>query len=63
VIGVTDPYAYSGTSRAEPLLFLSSSSSEYNKNCTNEAEWTPFQTHYFSENLVEPGIETGPLDM
>jgi hypothetical protein len=21
------------------------------------AEWTPFQTHYFSENLVAPGIE------
>jgi hypothetical protein len=26
-------------------------------NCTHEAEWTPFQTHYFSENLVVPGIE------
>jgi hypothetical protein len=37
----------------EPLLFLSSSSSVILK----EAEWTPFQTHYFSENLVEPGIE------
>jgi hypothetical protein len=23
------------------------------------AEWTPFQTHYFSENLVEQGIEPG----
>jgi hypothetical protein len=21
------------------------------------AQWTPFQTHYFSENLVAPGIE------
>jgi hypothetical protein len=21
--------------------------------------WTPFQTHYFSENLVAPGIEPG----
>ena len=20
-------------------------------------EWTPFQTHYYSENLVAPGIE------
>jgi hypothetical protein len=28
-----------------------------------EAEWTPFQTHYFSENLVAPGIESGPLDL
>jgi hypothetical protein len=26
-------------------------------NCTYEAEWTPFQTHYFSENLVALGIE------
>jgi hypothetical protein len=31
--------------------------------CTHEAEWTPFQTHYFSENLVDPGIEPGPLDL
>jgi hypothetical protein len=27
------------------------------------AEWTPFQTHYFSENVVVPGIEPGPLDL
>jgi hypothetical protein len=26
-----------------------------------EAEWTPFQTHYFSENWVAPGIEPGTL--
>jgi hypothetical protein len=32
-------------------------------NCTHEAGWTPFQTHYFSENLVAPGIELGPLDL
>jgi hypothetical protein len=25
----------------------------------DEAEWTPFQTHYFSENLVALGIEPG----
>jgi hypothetical protein len=25
----------------------------------HEAEWTPFQTQYFSENLVAPGIERG----
>jgi hypothetical protein len=31
--------------------------------CTHEAEWTPFQTHYFSENLVAPGIEPGALDL
>jgi hypothetical protein len=23
----------------------------------DEAEWTLFQTHYFSENLIAPGIE------
>jgi hypothetical protein len=23
-------------------------------NFTHEAEWSPFQTHYFSENLVVP---------
>jgi hypothetical protein len=28
-------------------------------NYPHEAEWTPFQTHYFSENLVTPGIENG----
>jgi hypothetical protein len=26
-----------------------------------EAEWTPFQTHYFSENVVMLGIEPGDL--
>jgi hypothetical protein len=30
-------------------------------SCTHEAERTPFQTHYFSENLVALGIELGPL--
>jgi hypothetical protein len=25
----------------------------------HEAEWTPFQTRYFSENVVAPGIEPG----
>jgi hypothetical protein len=35
----------------------------YLLNCNHEAEWTPFQTHYFSENLVAPGIELGPLDL
>jgi hypothetical protein len=32
-------------------------------SCTQEAEWTPFQTVYFSENLVAPGIEPGPVDL
>jgi hypothetical protein len=38
-------------------------SSKYLLECTHEAEWTPFQTHYFSENLVAPGIERGHLDL
>jgi hypothetical protein len=36
---------------------------KYLLNFTLEAEWTPFQTHYFSENLAGPGIESGPLDL
>jgi hypothetical protein len=32
-------------------------------SCTYEAEWTPFQTHYFSENVVGPGIEPVRLDL
>jgi hypothetical protein len=28
-------------------------------NYPHEAEWTPFQIHYFSENLVALGIEPG----
>jgi hypothetical protein len=30
---------------------------------THEAERTLFQTHYFSENLIAPGIETSPPDL
>jgi hypothetical protein len=32
-------------------------------NCTHATEWTPFQTYYFSENLVVQGIEPEPLDL
>jgi hypothetical protein len=46
-------------SRLETLLFLPSK----NLNCTHEVECTPLQTHYFSENLVVPAIESGPLDL
>jgi hypothetical protein len=35
-------------------------SSKQLRSFTHEAEWTPFQTHYFSENLVAPEIEPGP---
>jgi hypothetical protein len=26
-------------------------------NYPHEADWTPFQAHYFSENLIAPGIK------
>jgi hypothetical protein len=32
-------------------------------SCSHEAEWVPFQTYHFSENLVAPGVEPRPLDM
>jgi hypothetical protein len=38
-------------------------SSKYLLTCTHEAEWSPSQTHYFSENLVAPEIELVPLDL
>jgi hypothetical protein len=38
-------------------------SSKYLLSCIHEVEWAPFQTHYFSENLVEQGIEAGHLDL
>jgi hypothetical protein len=38
--------------------FLSSSSSFI----LTRAEWTPFQTHCFSENLTAPGIGPGTSD-
>jgi hypothetical protein len=34
-------------------------SSKWLLGCPHEAEWTPFQTHYFSENLVALGVEPG----
>jgi hypothetical protein len=48
------PLPYSRFSRSELLLFLPSRSS-----IVLTRLWTPFQTHYFSENLVVTGIEPG----
>jgi hypothetical protein len=42
-------------SRPEVATFHSRSSSVI----LNEAKWTPFQTNYFSENMVAQGIEPG----
>jgi hypothetical protein len=57
VVSVTDPYG-------RILGFLDWSRYFFFKQllgCTHEAEWNPFQTHYFSENLVAPRIEPGHL--
>jgi hypothetical protein len=59
VVSVTDHYG-------RILGFIHCSrfvSSKQLLSCTHEAEWTPFQTHYFSENLVVLGIEPGALDL
>jgi hypothetical protein len=56
VVSATDPHGRNlGFLDPQPLLFNSSSSFSY----PHEAEWTPFQTHYFSENPVVPGMEPG----
>jgi hypothetical protein len=46
-------------SRFLQLYSISVSSKEL-LNCTHEAEWTLFQTLYFSQNLVVPGIKPRP---
>jgi hypothetical protein len=59
VVSATDPY-----SRILGFLYQSLTiSSKQFLNCTHEAEWTRFQIHYFSENLVTPGMEPGPLSL
>jgi hypothetical protein len=56
VISATDSHGrYSWFSSLELLLFLSSSSSIMLTTLSGP----PFQTHYFSENLVAVGIEPG----
>jgi hypothetical protein len=45
------------------LGFLDPSRYFFLQAAPHEAEWTLFQTHYFSENVVAPAIEPGPLDL
>jgi hypothetical protein len=56
VVSATDSYGresrFSSTGAATFLF-------KYLLSYRQEAEWTPFETQYFSENLVEPGIERG----
>jgi hypothetical protein len=49
---------YSQISRPEPTF-----SFKYLLSCTHEAVWALLETHYFTENLVAPGIEPAPLDL
>jgi hypothetical protein len=59
MFSVTDPYGRN-------IDFLDGSryfSFKQLFNCTHEAEWTTFQTHYFSDPLIAPDIEPGPLDL
>jgi hypothetical protein len=53
VVCVTDPYGFINPRPIFPSKQLLS--------CTHEAEWTPFHTHYFSENLVAKGNWTRDL--
>jgi hypothetical protein len=58
VVSVTDPYGrFLGfLDRSRYLSFMKLLS------CTHEAEWTPFQIHYFYF-LAMTGIEPGPPDL
>jgi hypothetical protein len=59
VVSATDPY-----DRVLGFLYRAATfSSKYFLTRTHEAEWTLFQTHYFSETLVALEIEPGPLDV
>jgi hypothetical protein len=60
VVSATDPYGriLGSLDRSRYVSF-----SKQLLSCTHEAEWTPFQTLYFSDNLVAPEIEPGPLDL
>jgi hypothetical protein len=56
VVSTTDPTAVNlGFLDPEQLTFPFKWLLSY----THEAEWTPFQTHYVSENVVAWGIEPG----
>jgi hypothetical protein len=53
MVSVTDPTAVFSVFYTEVATIFY----KYLLSCTYEAEWTPFQTHYFSENVVAPVIE------
>jgi hypothetical protein len=59
VVRMTDPTAVFSA------FYIGASTFSFKQllNCTYEAEFTPLQTHFFSENLVAPGTEPGSLDL
>jgi hypothetical protein len=50
VVSATDPHGFLDRNR-------------YFLNYPHEAEWIPFQIHYFPANLIVPGIEPEHLDL
>jgi hypothetical protein len=59
MVSATDPYGRMSIFWTAAATF----SSKQLLNCTHETEWALFQTQYFSENLVAPGIKPRPLDL
>jgi hypothetical protein len=59
VVSLTDPYGriLGFLDRSRYFFF------QVPPQLYSEAEWTPFQTHYCSEDLVVPGIEPGLPDL
>jgi hypothetical protein len=58
VVTTTDLYGHIGFLDKSRCFFFQGAPLLY-----SEVKWTPFQTHYFTENLVAPGIEPGHLDL
>jgi hypothetical protein len=56
MVSVTDPYG-------RFLGSLDRSRYSFFQAAPHEAEWTPLRPHYFSINLVAPGIGPEPLDL
>jgi hypothetical protein len=54
VVSVTEPYYRN-------ISFLHQSRYFFFQVVAHEAEWSPFRTRYFSESMIAPEIETGPL--
>jgi hypothetical protein len=63
VASMTDPYDCILGFIDQSHYFFFQVAPQFYSNCTHNAEWTPFQTRYYSENLVVPGTEPEPLDL